>query len=135
MILVTDPSLQMSTPRRRLQTPLRGTDSPPSKKVKITNEFDELRRPLELIQILLASPLSSEELKSKFTIYLEGFYEVYFIFHFVFEYSQNIKVIVHHPKTFCHFVVPTGLGEEIQFEYFVCCLRNIQHYCIGHKKD
>jgi hypothetical protein len=81
----------MSTPRRRLQTPLRGTDSPPSKKVKITNEFDELRRPLELIQILLASPLCSEELKSKFTIYLEGFYEVYFIFHFIIEYSQILK--------------------------------------------
>lgn len=64
-----------------------------------------------------------------------GFLWGLFYFPFCFWIFPNIKVIVHHPKTFCHFVVPTGLGEEIQFEYFVCCLRNIQHYCIGHKKD
>ena len=75
LIAVTDPNLLMSTPRRRLCNPLR--ESPPSKRVKVVDEEDELRRPLELIQTLLACPSTNEELKRNFTVYLEGFFEVF----------------------------------------------------------
>ena len=73
LIAVTDPSKQMSTPRRRQANSFR--DSPPTKRVRVNDYFDENMRPLELIQILLSCPLTSEELQKDFTIHLEGFFE------------------------------------------------------------
>jgi len=64
--------------RRRLETnPYR--ESPPSKRVKVNeNVIGEFLRPLELIQTLISSPLASEELKTNFTVHLDGFFEVFF---------------------------------------------------------
>lgn len=72
--MVTDPAKATSTPRRRIGNPLR--DSPPTKRVRMGENVADLGRPLELIQMLLATPQTSEELKNRFSVHLESFFEV-----------------------------------------------------------
>nr|CAD2173313.1 unnamed protein product [Meloidogyne enterolobii] len=84
LVAITDPSALSATPlssRRRLETnPYR--ESPPSKRVKVNeNVVGEFLRPLELIQTLISSPLASEELKTNFTVHLDGFFECLSVIH------------------------------------------------------
>ncbi|KAL7073029.1 hypothetical protein ACQ4LE_007869 [Meloidogyne hapla] len=84
LVAITDPTSLSATPlssRRRLENnPYR--ESPPSKRVKVNeNVVGEFLRPLELIQTLISSPLASEELKTNFTVHLDGFFECLSVIH------------------------------------------------------
>uniref|UniRef100_A0A183C355 Condensin-2 complex subunit G2 n=1 Tax=Globodera pallida TaxID=36090 RepID=A0A183C355_GLOPA len=84
VVAVCDPDC--STPRRRRGTNSneslpssvlkgRATESPRAKRARFGEGLVDLRRPLELIQMLLASPQTCTCLKNNFGIHLEGFFE------------------------------------------------------------
>lgn len=82
VIAAADPDC--STPRRRrrhnsgdpnLPSAKAAALSPRAKRARMSEEPAEMRRPLELIRMLLASPQPSLNLQHAFSVHLEGFFE------------------------------------------------------------